>query len=81
MRSRTIWDARLKLYPIVVIPLMVYFVAAGGPIPETEASNGNEASGGHSVAAPLSGFHQGRAIVCERRPMITFCFEPTSERR
>src|SRR3990167_661354 len=28
MRHRTVWDWRLKLYPLIVIPMMVYLNAA-----------------------------------------------------
>lgn len=31
-------------------------------------------------AAPLSGFHRGNAVTCERRPEITFCWWLTKER-
>ena len=82
-RERTDWTWRLKLYPIVVIPLMVYFVATAGPTLTAEASVQQpvEASGGQSAAAPLSGFHKGTAITCERRTEITFCWQLTEERR
>jgi hypothetical protein len=92
MRIRTVWDWRLRLYPIIVIPLMVYFVAAQ----DTALSNGEEAvagrgkgkpaitdsqNGAPASATPLSGFYRGRAVTCERRPEITFCWQMTGERR
>ena len=77
MRVRTVWDWRLRIYPLIVIPWIVY-VAAQEKVSAIQSSVPGVVP---VAAAPLHGFHQGRAIVCERRPMITFCFEPTSERR
>ena len=81
MRIRTVWTWRLRVYPLIVAGLYVY-VATAGSIPETEASlrSSTEASGGQSVAAPLSGFHKGRAITCHRHPLVTLCYRLTEER-
>ena len=86
MRIRTVWNWRLKLYPIVVIPLMVYFVAAqGNNASRPRAQELDEAPAAEVAvvpssglvppfAAPLSAFTQGRAVTCERRAEITFCY-------
>ena len=84
MRLRTVWDWRLRLYPLVVIPALIY-VAAQGWNESADRGKPNPATGQDGpaipVSAPLSGFHKGTAVTCERRREITFCFQLNVERR
>ena len=83
MRQRTQWTWRLRLYPIVVIPLMVYFVAAqGGESYRPDAERINDQSGtdvatgaAHPNNAALHGIHKGRAVTCFTDPDVTLCYE------
>lgn len=82
MRSRTIWDWRLRLYPLLVIPA-IFYVAAQEAMTARHSVAGSD-HGGLAVpasAAPLSGIHRGNAITCERRAEITFCWKLNLERR
>ena len=88
MRIRTVWNWRLKLYPFIVIPWIIVAAqsAAGGEgKPANSSRKGIVAGLGDSEpvrerpssasAAPIQGFHQGRAITCFTHPKITHCFE------
>ena len=81
MRLRTIWDWRLKLYPLVVIPMIFYVAAQTSESPSRHVSGVASSDSRSVVAAPLSGIHKGVAVTCERRPLITFCHTLTKERR
>ena len=87
-RIRVRWDWRLKWYPIIVIPMMVYLnvvparVADGvAAIPSAEEVTAKAQSG----ATPVQGVNaKGAAYVWERNPkypMIEFVMILTSERR
>jgi hypothetical protein len=57
-RHRTIWDWRLKLYPLIVIPMMVYLNATGG-----EVARGVIRDDAHGTSPEHSASHEG--IVSE----------------
>ena len=83
-RQRTPWDWRLKLYPLIVIPIMVYLNAA--PQITKVASKGSVQYGtATAVAAPVQGVNaKGAAYVWERNPkypVIEFVMILTNERR
>ena len=79
MRIRTIWDWRLRLYPLIVIPAIVYVAAQDAAAPPPDRMPVSVESGPAS-AAPLSGYHHGRAITCYRHPDVTLCYRLTEER-
>jgi len=92
-RQRTPWDWRLKLYPLIVIPMMVYLNAAPQPstaedstAPFAAASSQEGVGQGEvAVAAPVQGVNaKGAAYVWERNPkypVIEFVMILTNERR
>jgi hypothetical protein len=81
MRQRTVWDWRLKLYPLIVIPMMVYLNA----LPVIQQSAGPHTALTVAGEAPVQGLTgDGRAFVCPpnpRWPVVEFCWMLTNERR
>lgn len=81
MRLRTVWDWRLRLYPLVVIPALVWvnFVA------ERQGRDGRTGKAADEIpavtAAPLHGFHNGTAVTCFTHPKVTLCYQLLKERR
>lgn len=74
MRIRTVWNWRLRLYPIVVIPLMVYFVAER-QVPVDYSVRQNAAVNEPVVsAAPCCVCFEGEIVQ-------RFCWRLTEERR
>lgn len=77
MRLRTVWDWRLRLYPLIVIPAMVWinFVAAQTSETPYRASQVESPSDSRSVAATP-------CCVCfEGKIVQRFCWRLTEERR
>ena len=99
-RSLPRWSAERRRYkpvraslwwPLLVIPAMVYFVAAqtgyeasGKPISPANAaavpSKGTQSATAAPLPKPLSGILRGRAITCFTHPQLTLCYELTMER-
>ena len=80
MRLRTHWDWRLRVYPFIVIPLLIYVVHSNESgyhrnLRDTVISPATE------WAAPLHGIHNGTAISCFTHPKVTLCYQLTKERR
>jgi len=81
MRQRTVWDWRLKLYPLIVIPAMVYLNAAPQGHSAAEGPRQGDTFA-PAVAAPYNvGQKDGSWLVCERHSLVTFCMRLTTERR
>jgi len=80
-RERTVWDWRLKLYPFIVIPMMVYLNAS----PAVQQSAGPRTASAVAGEAPVQGVNaKGAAYVQERNPkypVIEFVMILTNERR
>ena len=87
VRERTLWTWKLRLYPLVLIPMVWFnFVAPSGELAE-DASRGKllgyqdeaQSQANGVGATPLQGYHRGEAVVCETqvatryRPRITHC--------
>lgn len=84
MRSRTIWNWKLKAYPVAA--LLLWALTADRQVAPTMnrgteviALDGHDASS--AASAPISGIDNGTAVTCERHPMITHCFRLTQERK
>ena len=75
MRIRTVWTWKLIAYPLIVIPLIVYFAAKGGDVDERASARYEVTGAAHPNNAAIHGFHKGRAITCVRHPKITHCVE------
>lgn len=75
MRSRTIWDWKLKLYPILVLALWV--LNADRQITGSSPGNGEVNNVNASTSAASAPYHgttsKGDYYVCERRELIEFC--------
>ena len=86
-RERTQWNWRLRLYPLIVIPLMIYFNAAPQPSIATLNSAPSQKGVGQgevAVAAPIQGLtRDGRAWVrySVKYPVVEFILILTNERR
>ena len=82
MRSRTVWDTRLKLYPLLAL-VSALWVGTADRQDGTEASvarpKGNDVNPAVSALPP--GYHKGTAIDCFTHPLITLCNRMTQERR
>mgnify|MGYP001564614234 CR=1 FL=1 len=85
MRIRTVWNWRLRLYPLLVAVLYLYVAAQASQPSDQGRSDGEavkrQAATTPASAAPLHGFHQGRAITCFTHPKVTLCYSLTGERR
>jgi hypothetical protein len=76
MRQRTVWDWRLKLYPLIVIPAMVYLNVAPQPStvrsPRSTAPSQEGVGQGEVASAtpdPVHGIDgKGRHYLIERSP-------------
>ena len=77
-RSRTEWNWRLIVLPLLIIPAMVWvnFVAPArvadgvAAIPSVDDVTAKAQSG----ATPLHGFTHGRAVTCYTHPKVTLCY-------
>ena len=80
-RQRTNWDWRLRVYPIIVIPMMVYLNAS----PAVQQSAGPRTASAVAGEAPVQGVNaKGAAYVWERNPkypVVEFVMILTDERR
>lgn len=90
MRFRTVWDWRLRLYPLVVIPAIFYVAAqqdgddlrsAVAAMARQEQPTAALQDAAPASAAPISGFHRGNSLTCFTHPKITLCYWMTKERR
>ena len=79
MRSRTIWDWKLKAYPVaaLLLALWLWTINADRQITGSSPGNGevNNVNASTSAAsAPFRGTTaKGDYYVCDRRELIEFC--------